>query len=103
MDNKNRKADLTIQEIQRRINDAENKIEGFEQQLTSYKSSLERFKEEKKSVSDEILKSGNVAEKQKQSLLLSTEIKRLIDSEKIIKRKYLVISVNRVTACLLSR
>ncbi|MBQ8068452.1 MAG: AAA family ATPase [Solobacterium sp.] len=83
----NNKADLTIQEIQRRINDADNKIEGFDQQLTSYKSSLEKFKEEKKSVSDEILKSGNVAEKQKQSLLLSTEIKRLIDSEKDNKKK----------------
>ena len=76
--------DKKTQELQTKINTAVANIEKYTDEKTTLESSLEELKRSKEEVSDEIIKSGDVADKQRETIRLGVAIER---AEKDIEAK----------------
>lgn len=68
--------DKKTQELQTTINIAASNIEKFTNEKTTLEASLEELKRSKEEVSNEIIKSGNVADKQRETIRLGVAIER---------------------------
>ena len=79
-------ADEELRKIQQKYNKAKEDIKKYEAELKQIEEDLKLFESQKKEVSDEILKSGDVSEKQKESLRLAKEIKDIEDEIAEIKK-----------------
>ena len=73
----NNNNDKELQKIQTQINDALYDIERFEEEKSSIEDSIRQYEKEQRELNEEILKSGDVANKQQQSLALTDEINQL--------------------------
>lgn len=79
-------SDEELRRIQQKYNKAKEDISKYETELKQIGEDLKSFEAQKKEVSDEILKSGDVSEKQKESLRLAKEIKDIEDEIAEIKK-----------------
>lgn len=78
-------SDEELSKIQQKYNKAKDDIERYNNQLREIDNDLKLFDSQRKEISDEILKSGDVSDKQKESLKLINEIKSI--DEEIVEIK----------------
>lgn len=82
----NNNSDEELRKIQQKYNKAKEDIEKYTTELEQIEKDLNLFESQRKEVSDEILKSGDVSEKQKESIDLAKEIKGIEDEISEIKK-----------------
>jgi len=83
----NNNADEELRKIQQKYNQAKADIAKYEGELKQIAEDLRSFESQRKEISDEILKSGDVSEKQRESIKLAKEIKDIEDEIAEIKKE----------------
>jgi len=83
----NNNCDKKLTEIMQKFNNSLSNKEKYESEISQVNINLEKYRSEKKNVSEEIAKSVNVADKQKQAMNIEIDLKNLQNEIKSIRKE----------------